>query len=288
MPTYAAIPEEKRSPSLKTLLRRYVDLIARISAANPELARQHQHLFYFFAYAWLADAGGDAEVEADLTRRREEYARLGFDGTRVKDELGQVLDEDQHLGECCSTLLNLAYFLDIEFISYAASHQNESGISDEEYGNVFKGFSDYVYAEPFRTLALSHLYNFEAEDNDLLFDVVRVVRLNTSDISLILGEPTNQSFLHPLGGGDYFIDSIGQAKFIVAQSPNTSVTRSARSSSVIAASTSMAGTPRRAVSSRRMSVNIRSRSSRLRKALSGSVVLARNPDADPPRRPTTA
>ena len=205
MSTNPAIPEERRSPSLKTILRRYVDLIARISAANPELARQHQNLFYFFAYAWLADAGGDVDVEADLTRQQEEYAQLGFDGAQVKRELGQVLDEDQHLRECCSTLLNLAYFLDIEFIGYAASHQNQSGISEEEYGKVFKGFSDYVYAEPFRTLALSHLYNFEAEDNDLMFDVVRVVRLNASDISLILGEPTSQSFLHPHGVGDYFI-----------------------------------------------------------------------------------
>lgn len=205
MSTSHAVPEERRSTSLKTLLRRYVDLIARISAANPELARQHQNLFYFFAYAWLADAGDDAEVDADLARRQEEHARLGFDGAQVRRELEQVLDEDQHLRECCSTLPNLAYFLDVEFISYAASHQNQSGISDEEYETVFKGFSDYVYAEPFRTLALSHLYNFEAEDNDLLFDLVRVVRLNSSDISLILGEPTNQSFIHPHGVGDYFI-----------------------------------------------------------------------------------
>jgi hypothetical protein len=200
-----AVAEDKRSPSLKTLVRKYVDLIARISAANPDLARQHQNLFYFLSYVWLADPVGDAEVEAGLTRRREEYAQLGFDGAQVKLELGQVLDEDRHLRECCSTLLNLAYFLDIEFISYAASHQSESGISEEEYDNVFKGFSDYVYAEPFRTLALSHLYNFEAEDNDLLFDVVRVVRLNASEISRILGEPTNQSFIHPHGVGDYFI-----------------------------------------------------------------------------------
>lgn len=200
-----AVPEEERSPSIKTLLRKYVDLIARISAANPELARQHQNLFHFLSYVWLTDPAGDSEVEAGLNRRREEFAQLGFDGAEIKRELRQVLDEDKHLSECCSTLLNLAYFLDIEFISYAASHQNQSGISDEEYNNVFKSFSDYVYAEPFRTLALSHLYNFEAEDNDLLFDVVRVVRLNASDISLILGEPNNQSFLHPHGVGDYFI-----------------------------------------------------------------------------------
>lgn len=140
-----AVSEEKRSPSLKTSLRKYVDLIARINAANPKLTRQHQNLFHFLSYVWLTDLVLDTAVEAGLSRRREEYSQLGFDGAEVRRELRQVLDEDQHLKECCSTLLNLAYFLDIEFIGYAASHQNQSDISDEEYGNAFKGFSDYLY-----------------------------------------------------------------------------------------------------------------------------------------------
>ena len=69
-----AIPEEKRSRSLKPLLRKCVDLIARISAANPELARQHQNLFYFFAYAWLVESGGNllsTVVDARPQRRQE-------------------------------------------------------------------------------------------------------------------------------------------------------------------------------------------------------------------------
>lgn len=205
MPAKAPVPQEERSPSLRKYLRGYVDLVARISAANPELAREHQNLFYFFAYAWLADPGGDPGVEADLTRRREEYERLGFDGDRARSELSQVMDEDKHLKECCSTLTSLAYFLDIEFISHAAPHQNDAGISDEEYGKMFDAFSEHVYSEPFRTMALSHLYNFEAEDTHLLFDVVRVGRLTASEVSLVLGEPTNQSFIHPYGVGDYFV-----------------------------------------------------------------------------------
>lgn len=51
-------------------------------------------------------------------------AILGFDGDRVRRELSQVMDEDRHLRECCSTLPNLACFLDIEFIAHAAPHQN--------------------------------------------------------------------------------------------------------------------------------------------------------------------
>lgn len=138
MPEKAPVPQEERSPSLRAYLRGYMDLVARVSAANPELAREHQNLFYFFVYAWLADPGGDPEVEADLARRMEEYARLGFDGDRVRSELSQVMDEDKHLKECCSTPTSLAYFLDIEFIGHAAPHQNDASISDEEYGKMFE------------------------------------------------------------------------------------------------------------------------------------------------------
>jgi hypothetical protein len=182
-----------------------VNLVAQISAANPDLAREHQNLFYFFAYAWLADTGDDVGVESDLARRREEYAQLGFDGDRVRRELSHVMDEDRHLRECCSTLSNLAYFLDLEFIGHAAPHQNDVGITDEEYRKMFDAFSDHVYSEPFRTMALSHLYNFEAEDTHLRFDVVRIGRLSPHEVSLVLGEPTNQSFIHPYGVGNYFV-----------------------------------------------------------------------------------
>jgi hypothetical protein len=90
-------------------------------------------------------------------------------------------------------------------LSHTLENQSQSGFTDEEYGKAFQDFSDYVYAEPFRTMALSHLYNFEAEDDRLQFEVVRIGRLSASEVSLVLGEPTNQSFIHPHGVGDYFV-----------------------------------------------------------------------------------
>lgn len=200
-----AIPEDRRSTSLKSSLRRHVDITARISAANPDLAKQHQHLFFYLSYPWLVDPEGDAEVETTLVERREEFMRLGFEGAEVKRELERMLNEDQHLSECCSTLSNLAYFLDTEFISYAAFHLKQSGISDEQFDGVFKSFSDYVYAEPFKKVAASHLYNFDAEDDNLVFDGLKIIRLDAATISTIIGEPTYQSFIHPRGVGDYFI-----------------------------------------------------------------------------------
>lgn len=94
-----------------------------------------------------------------------------------------------------------------------------------------------------------------------------------------LWEPTAPLLLRrcaqPKGGllptGDCTVDTgISRTSASVAtQSLITAVTHSARSFSVVLVSTSMAGNPRRAVSLRKPSVNIRSPSGRLRGALSG-------------------
>ena len=114
----------------------------------------------------------------------------------MRRELSHVMDEDRHLRQCCSTLPNLAYFLDLEFIGHAAPHQNDVGITHEEYGKMFDAFSDHVYSEPFRTTALSHLYNFEAEDTHLLFDVVAGRKAQPSR-GLARSGRADEPILHP-------------------------------------------------------------------------------------------
>lgn len=144
MSTNSPIAEDQRSPSLKIAVRKYVDLFSQISKTHTDLARQHQHLFFYLCYPWLVDTGGEAEIEAKLAQQRHEYAALGFPGEAVKQELELIMSEDRHLTECCSTLVNLGYLLDIEFISYAVFHQNQHGFGDEEYDKVFRGFSSSV------------------------------------------------------------------------------------------------------------------------------------------------
>ena len=82
MSANAPVPREERSPSLRTYLREYVNLVAQISAANPELAREHQNLFYFFAYAWLA------EREASEVRVRPRATQAGVHADSASTETG--------------------------------------------------------------------------------------------------------------------------------------------------------------------------------------------------------
>jgi hypothetical protein len=205
MSSEPVIPLEQRSSTLKSALSKYVNLMAEISKTHEDLARQHQHLFFYLAYPWLVEPSDEAEVEERLAAQRSEYAALGFPGDEVKQELQHILEEDRHLKECCSTLLNLGQLLEIEFVGYAAFHQNQHGFDDDEFNKVFAGFSDYIYSEPFKTVAASHLYNFDAEDDNLFFDGLRIVKLNTAAISTILGESSTPSFIHPYGVGQYFI-----------------------------------------------------------------------------------
>ena len=70
-----------------------------------------------------------------------------------------------------------------------------------------------------------------------------------------------------------------------SQSPNTALTSSARSSSVVLVPTSISRSLSRRASSASRSVNIRSRSSRFRSALSGLLVVSTKPTRS--RRPPT-
>jgi hypothetical protein len=205
MSSNRSIPVDERSPSLKTAVRKYVDLMSQISQAHADLASKQQHFFFYLAHPWLVEPAEEVEVEAKLAAQRKEYAALGFPGDSVKQDLERIMAEDRHLTECCATLVNLGYLLDIEFISYAAFHKNQQGFGDEEYDQVFDGFSEYIYSEPFKTVAASHLYNFDADDPNLMFEGLRLVKLDAATISTILGEPTSPSFIHPHGVGQYFI-----------------------------------------------------------------------------------
>src|SRR5947207_13198758 len=133
MSTNVSIPADQRSPALRIAVRKYVELISEISKTHAGLAKQHQHLFFHLAHPWLVEPAADAEVEARLAQQKNEYTALGFPGDSVKQELEQIMSEDRHLRECCATLLNLGYLLDIEFISYAAFQRNQDTFGDEGY-----------------------------------------------------------------------------------------------------------------------------------------------------------
>ncbi|HEX8181154.1 MAG TPA: hypothetical protein VF525_16535 [Pyrinomonadaceae bacterium] len=200
----SGIPEDQRSPSLVGALHHFGDLIVGFKKANKDV-KYASNAFYQLCYPWLIDAQGDAEVEAKLAERRRDLEKRGFDGTEVRRRLEQIISEDKHLRNCCTNSAYLALYLDNGFIGLVSFLKESDSFNEETYKVFLKSFLDSTYAQPFRKQAVSHLYNFNAEDDRLEFEGIRVVKLDSATISKLIGEPTFPAFIHPKGVGDYFV-----------------------------------------------------------------------------------
>jgi hypothetical protein len=206
------IPEAERYAGLKAAVFEYTDRVARIEAANPNLARQWPEFFLFLVYPWILDRGQlSAEQKGFLDRRKVEVAALGFDGERVKAQLEGILAGDRHLAECCPTLLHFVNFLNAFFIKTAAESKR-SGASQDQLDFTYGEFETLTYRQGrFKRIALSHVFNFDMEGNSSAFPSadaamnIRIERLDNSTIPGILGESGVQAFLHPAGIGNCFV-----------------------------------------------------------------------------------
>lgn len=199
------IPLEERYPDLKEWLRGQAEAVARIRVASQQVASEQPSLFLYLCYPWLADPGTDAAERTRLTQRREEFSRLGFDGSAAKEGLEDILKRDRHLRECCPTPLHLAHFLDVKLIGLAAWVM-ESGADGKVFETLFEEFSKTTYGQGrFKKIALSHLYNFASEENSLRYGNIRMERLDAATIAPILGEKTFPPFLNPPNVGEHFV-----------------------------------------------------------------------------------
>jgi hypothetical protein len=206
------VPESERYGQLKSIVFEYVDIVARIRDASPNLAQQWPQFFLFLAYSWIVDPTQlSAEQKEFLERRKREITELRFDGAAIKKQLEDVLAGDKHLAECCPTLLHFANFLDTFFITATADAKRQ-GASQQRLDFAFDEFESLAYRQGrFRRIALSHIFNLDMEGNSSLFEAadaklnIRIERLDTSTIPGILGESGFQAFLHPAGIGDCFV-----------------------------------------------------------------------------------
>jgi Apea-like HEPN len=199
-----SIPEGNRSPSLRESVRYFVDVTAQFKEANTDFPHQ-TNLFYFLTYPWVVETAGNAEIETALEQQRQELTGRGFNGVQVRARLDQILREDSHLSDCCTNTAFLAYYLDTGFVGLAASFADINGLKEETYNLLLDSFIKTTYVSPFRKQAVSHIFNFDTDEDSLEFDGIRVVKLDAATVSRLLGEPTFPSFIHPPGVGDYFI-----------------------------------------------------------------------------------
>jgi len=205
------VPPNERYPGLKPVMFDFVDKIAKIRQDNPNLAEQQPLFFTFLTFPWLAPAGALTEEQRLYQDRRKlEIAQLGFDGERAKQILDDILANDRHLRECCPDPLQLAAYFDGHFLTSSADAKRQ-GAAPARLEFAFEAFEALTYQQPFRRIALSHLFNFDMAANHIVIQGtaplgdIRIERLNERAISAILGEYGFQAFLHPAGVGNCFV-----------------------------------------------------------------------------------
>ncbi|HEU5403706.1 MAG TPA: hypothetical protein VFU86_20290 [Terriglobales bacterium] len=206
------IPVAERYKKLRDLLMEYVQIIAALRDANPNMAQQWPQFFLFLTYPWIVDQTSFTRDQRQfLEQRKAEIQALKFDGETAKKRLAEVLASDRHLAECCPTLLHLANFFDTFFFTPVADAKRQ-GTAKERLDFAYDEFESLTYHQGrFKRITLSHLFNFDMEGNSLSFEGtakttnIRIERLDASTIPGILGESGFQAFLHPTGIGDCFV-----------------------------------------------------------------------------------
>lgn len=203
------IPQENRSPNLKTYLRGWAESLVAVKKLKPEALEGIGSGFSFLCFYWLVP------VEQHNALHRNKHSLIessGFEGERIKGELEAVLSEDQHLKECCDTAMNLAYVIDYA-VRDVITLIDENLLTDDEYDKLFLRFSEVIYSQPFRKMTLTHLHNFYSPEKLLSFGRVQIMRLEPSDILDMIGEMSVYNILHNHQTGDFFAitESVGGA-----------------------------------------------------------------------------
>ncbi|MDX6531095.1 MAG: hypothetical protein QOH41_3385 [Blastocatellia bacterium] len=203
------VPENKRSQKLKSYVREWAKHVASVRKNHPELVKGVNLPFHYLCYFWLVP---EDQHHASLHEAYIQIQRSGFEGERIKRELEEILSEDPHLTECCESPLNLAYYVDGNFLSMFVPFIEENEVTDETYDRFFNTFSEVSYRQPFRKFALSHLYNFDSTEQLLRFAGVQIMRLEAGEIPGVIGDASAYNFLHNHQTGDYFVitDSSGE------------------------------------------------------------------------------
>jgi hypothetical protein len=203
-----SVPENERSSKLKGYLRSWAEHLIAVKTSHPEILTDVPLPFHYLCHFWLTPT---SQQHSSTQEAFGQIRDSGFEGERVKRELEEILSEDRHLKECCETALDLAFYVDGNFIQMLVGAIEVGKVTDDTYEGFFNIFSKFTYSQPFRKLTLSHLYNFESSDKILRFSGVSVMRLEVSEIIDVIGDNSVYKFLHNHQTGDYFVitDSMG-------------------------------------------------------------------------------
>jgi Apea-like HEPN len=202
-----AIPSENGYPELKTKLNLFASVLHAVIAKVPAYDMRERNLFLSFVRPWLLPSYVDQSVRQASEPAKEIADRAGFPAKQIAGEIRLIFENDKHLRECCGEPLALASILDDLYV-HPATELLLKGAS-ERLQELFTSFNDVVYGQgPYTRITYSHIFNFSSKSDEIDLGPLKIRRLSSQDIALILGGPsmpTQYTFLQPPQVGTSFV-----------------------------------------------------------------------------------
>lgn len=199
-----SIPEESRFLGLKEFLYKFVQETIEIVKKDEYLSNNSPNPFLSLCDPWLLMPV--EEFNESYIKQQEIWLAKGFDGKQIKEDLEIILENDKQLKDCCGITLVLASFLGEYFINHLVfASLEDSEFLNKSFDEAFKKFSDFVFSQPVKRYVLSHLFNFDAEEEEIAFTKLRVRKLNRHTISQVVGGYPFSTYIHTIRSGEYFV-----------------------------------------------------------------------------------
>jgi Apea-like HEPN len=205
------IAKEKRFVGLKKMLFAFAKSLKNALATTPNLiAVPQRDAFWALCLPWIIELeipNAQSQLLNQVRIRKAEILLAGFEGDKAVEELVRTKAADSHLAECCPSLALLARHFSRNFISEALPFV-DSETEGTHLEELYQSFEVMTYEQgPFRRSSFTHVFNLEIDGRDLDIGDIRIIRLSPDFKGIVLGEQTQNPFLHPPGLGDCFIYS---------------------------------------------------------------------------------
>lgn len=160
--------------------------------------------FLYLCNFWLTDPINEQE---DFYSESKEFLSInGFEGSQIEKDLNLILKNDEFFGTAFTLPIVLADFLGEYFVnSLAFLNRENSEFSETDFEERFIAFSEFVFKNPVKKYVISHLFNFEAEIDEIKYLTFDVRKLERHNLDNIIGDLSFSYFLHLGLVGNYFL-----------------------------------------------------------------------------------
>jgi hypothetical protein len=205
------VAREKRFGGLKEVLFGFAKSLKGTLKTNPNLlAVPPRDAFWALCLPWIIELevpNPESQLLSQVRTRKIEILLAGFEGDKAVEALANIKASDSHLAECCPNLALLARHLSRNFLGEAVAFidtESDGGRLEQ----LYQSFEKMTYEQgAFRRSSFTHVFNLDIDGRDLEIGDITIIRLNPDFKGIVLGEQTQNPFLHPPGLGDCFIYS---------------------------------------------------------------------------------